>query len=56
MEIKEPAPKYYKAYMTPEEYLAFERNSDERHEYIEGEIFPMNRAYEGVYAMGRRKA
>jgi len=51
MEIKEPAPKYYKAYMTPEEYLAFERNSDERHEYIEGEIFPMNRAYEGVYAM-----
>lgn len=25
--------------MTPEQYLAFERASDERHEYADGEIF-----------------
>jgi Uma2 family endonuclease len=28
--------------MTPEEYLAFERASDERHEYADGEIFAMS--------------
>src|SRR5262245_51359809 len=27
--------------MTPEEYLAFERASEERHEYADGEIFAM---------------
>jgi Uma2 family endonuclease len=28
--------------MTPEEYLAFERASDEKHEYADGEIFAMS--------------
>lgn len=28
-----------KRYWTPEEYLAFERESDTRHEYLDGEIF-----------------
>ncbi len=28
--------------MIPEEYLAFERTSDERHEYVDGEIFVMS--------------
>ena len=28
--------------MTPEEYLAFERASDEKHEYVDGEIFAMS--------------
>ncbi|MEX6690505.1 Uma2 family endonuclease [Danxiaibacter flavus] len=51
MEIKEPALAYYKQSMTPEEYLEFERNATEKHEYINGELLPMNRAYEGVYAM-----
>lgn len=27
---------------TPQEYLAFERASDERHEYVDGEIFAMS--------------
>jgi Uma2 family endonuclease len=51
MEINEPAPKLYKQYMTPEEYLEFERKSAEKHEYVDGEVLPMNRAYEGSYAM-----
>ncbi|MET0754046.1 MAG: Uma2 family endonuclease [Pyrinomonadaceae bacterium] len=29
---------------TPEEYLEYERNSDEKHEYLEGEIFAMSGA------------
>lgn len=33
-----------KTKMTPEEYLAFERNSEERHEYLDGEIFAMSGA------------
>jgi Uma2 family endonuclease len=28
--------------MTPEEYLAFERASEEKHEYVDGEIFAMS--------------
>lgn len=28
--------------MTPQEYLAFERASDEKHKYVDGEIFPMS--------------
>jgi Uma2 family endonuclease len=27
--------------MTPEEYLAFERASDQKHEYVDGEVFAM---------------
>ena len=30
-----------KTKMSPEEYLEFERNSEERHEYFDGEIFVM---------------
>jgi len=51
MDVKEPAPKLYKQYMTPEEYLEFERNAEEKHEYVDGEVLPMERAYEGTYAM-----
>lgn len=51
MDVNEPAPKLYKPYMTPEEYLEFERKAEEKHEYVEGEVLPMNRAYEGPYAM-----
>lgn len=51
MEINEPAPKLYKQYMTPEEYLEFERKATEKHEYVDGEVLPMNRAYEAPYAM-----
>jgi Uma2 family endonuclease len=28
--------------MSPEEYLAFERGSADKHEYVDGEIFPMS--------------
>lgn len=28
--------------MTPEEYLAFERGSEQRHEYVDGEVFAMS--------------
>lgn len=38
--MAEPAVKYY----TQEEYLAFERESKERHEYYQGEIFNMSGA------------
>ena len=33
-----------KTKLTPEEYLKFERNSEERHEYFDGEIFAMSGA------------
>lgn len=38
--MAQPAVKYY----TQEEYLAFERESQERHEYYKGEIFNMSGA------------
>src|SRR5438105_1488742 len=41
--VPEPLRKF-----TVEEYLAFERASDERHEYLYGEILPMNRHAEGM--------
>jgi Uma2 family endonuclease len=31
-----------KPYLTPEEYLAFERQSEIRHEYLDGEVFAMS--------------
>ena len=37
--------------MTKEEYLELERAAAEKHEYIQGEIFPMSRAYEDIYSM-----
>jgi Uma2 family endonuclease len=41
--IPEPRRKF-----TVEEYLAFERASDERHEYLDGEIIPMDRDIEAM--------
>ena len=35
-----------KSGLTPEEYLAFERRSEERHEYVDGELFAMSGASE----------
>ena len=40
--IKEPAPKYN--YISPDEYLFFERSSDEKHEYYDGYIITMSGA------------
>jgi Uma2 family endonuclease len=41
-EVKEPAPKYN--YISPEEYLAMERDSEEKHEYYKGKVFAMSGA------------
>jgi Uma2 family endonuclease len=40
--IKEPAPKYN--YISPDEYLAMERASDEKHEYYDGYMVAMSGA------------
>jgi Uma2 family endonuclease len=39
-EVKEPAPKYN--YISPEEYLAMERASEEKHEYYDGFVIAMS--------------
>jgi Uma2 family endonuclease len=41
-EVKEPAPKLN--YVSPEEYLSMERDSQEKHEYFKGEVFAMSGA------------
>jgi Uma2 family endonuclease len=41
-EVKEAAPKYN--YISPEEYLAIEREAFEKHEYYKGEVFAMSGA------------
>jgi len=41
-ELKEPAPKYN--YITPDEYLAMERASEEKHEYYDGFVIAMSGA------------
>ena len=41
-EVKEPAPKYN--YISPEEYLAMERVSDQKHEYYDGYVVAMSGA------------
>ncbi|HEX7903591.1 MAG TPA: Uma2 family endonuclease [Chitinophagaceae bacterium] len=41
-EVKEPAPKYN--YISQEEYLAMERDSEQKHEYFKGEVFAMSGA------------
>jgi Uma2 family endonuclease len=41
-EVKEPAPKYN--YISPDEYLAMERESEEKHEYYDGYIIAMSGA------------
>lgn len=40
-EVREPIPAYGKNKLTIEEYLQFEKESPERHEYYKGEIFAM---------------
>jgi Uma2 family endonuclease len=41
-EVKEPAPKYN--YISPDEYLAMERASEEKHEYYDGYVIAMSGA------------
>ncbi len=41
MEVREPVVAYGKKKFTVEEYLEFERASEEKHEYYQGEIFQM---------------
>jgi Uma2 family endonuclease len=43
-ELREPAVAYGKQKLTVEEYLQFERESLEKHEYYQGEIFTMSGA------------
>jgi Uma2 family endonuclease len=39
MDVREPMTVYNKRKLTVEEYLQFEKESDQKHEYFEGEIF-----------------
>ena len=41
MEVREPVPVYGKRILSIEEYLEFENDSPEKHEYYQGEIFAM---------------
>ncbi|HET6995362.1 MAG TPA: Uma2 family endonuclease, partial [Chitinophagaceae bacterium] len=41
-EVKESAPKYN--HVSPDEYLAMERQSEEKHEYHKGKVFAMSGA------------
>ena len=40
-EVREPAVAYGKTILTEQEYLQFEKESQQKHEYFEGEIFAM---------------
>lgn len=42
--IREPIPEYANQKISIEEYLAFERGSQEKHEYYKGEVFAMSGA------------
>lgn len=44
IEVREPILVYNKKLLTAEEYLAFERDSIEKHEYYKGEVFAMSGA------------
>jgi Uma2 family endonuclease len=44
MDIKEPAAEYLPKGLSIEEYLAFERQSNAKHEYYRGEVFAMSGA------------
>lgn len=44
IEVREPIVAYNKSKLTVEEYLAFERESTEKHEYYKGEVFAMSGA------------
>jgi Uma2 family endonuclease len=39
MELREPVAVYGKIKMSVEEYLQFEKSSDEKHEFYQGEVF-----------------
>lgn len=41
LEVREPAVAYGKTILTEQEYLQFEKESQRKHEYFEGEIFAM---------------
>jgi len=42
--VREPIPEYANKQVSIEEYLAFERSSQEKHEYYKGEVFAMSGA------------
>ncbi len=42
--VREPIPEYANEKISIEEYLAFERGSQEKHEYYKGEVFAMSGA------------
>jgi Uma2 family endonuclease len=44
IEVREPIVAYNKSKFTVEEYLEFERTSEEKHEYFQGEVFAMSGA------------
>ena len=44
MEIRKPVIAYSQQKMTIEEYLAFENEATEKHEYYQGEVFAMSGA------------
>ena len=41
MDVREPIPVYNKTHVSIPEYLAFERESQKKHEYFKGEVFAM---------------
>ena len=41
MEVRDPIVVYNKSILTVEEYLRFEKDSPEKHEYFKGEVFAM---------------
>jgi len=41
------------SFITPEEYLAAERTSTERHEYVNGRVYPMYKQVEGLAGASR---
>jgi Uma2 family endonuclease len=41
IEVREPVIAYNKKILTIEEYLTFERSSEQKHEYYQGEVFAM---------------
>ncbi len=43
MEVKEPAAKYYPK-MSPTEFLKWEREQEDKHEYVNGEVLAMSGA------------
>ena len=44
LELREPVPAYGKRKITIEEYLKFEKDSQDKHEYYQGEVFAMSGA------------